>query len=315
MIDPRHLRMLREVGRTGSYSEAARNLGYTQPAISQQMRSLTSTVGTVLVVRAGRRMMLTEAGETLVRHAAGILSGLAAAEDEVAALAGLRAGRVRLVSFPSGTATLVPPAIAQVTGRHPGLRVSFVEAEPPDSIELLRSGECDVALAFAYPGVTEPEVTTAEEADLVAVPLLVDELLALLPAGNPRADRAEVRLADLAGQHWIAGCPRCRGHLVHACAAAGFTPSISFATDDYVAVQSLVAAGLGVALVPRLVVSTFLHPGVVALRVLPAASRRITALTLPELRRVPAVAVMLEALRRVAGDLRGSLEPAPAAAD
>jgi DNA-binding transcriptional LysR family regulator len=301
MIDPRHLRVLREVSRTGSYSEAARRLGYTQPAISQQMRALERSVGTVLFTRAGRRMVLTEAGEALARHAAGILGGLAAAEEEVAAIAGLRAGRVRLVSFPSGTSTLVPPAIARVTERYPGLRVSFVEAEPPDSIDALRSGECDVALAFSY-----PEAADGETADLVRVPLLVDELLALLPAGHPGAADHETRLADLATERWIAGCPRCRGHLVHACGDAGFTPTITFATDDFVAVQGLVAAGLGVALVPRLVVAAFLHPGVVALPVLPAASREITALTMPELRGVPAVAVMLDALAQVAAELRAA---------
>ncbi len=95
-------------------------------------------------------MRLTQAGEALVRHASGILAGLTAAEEEVAAIAGLRAGRVRLVSFPSGSSTLVPGALAALRAEHPGTRVSLVEAEPPRSVDLLREGDCDIALAFRY---------------------------------------------------------------------------------------------------------------------------------------------------------------------
>ncbi|NED87724.1 LysR family transcriptional regulator, partial [Streptomyces sp. SID11233] len=122
----------------------------TQPAVSQQMKALEGAAGTPLLVRTGREMRLTEAGEALSRHASGILAGLTAAEEEVAAIAGLRAGRVRLVSFPSGSSSLVPSALAALRRDHPGTRVSLEEAEPPRSVELLRDGECDIALAFRY---------------------------------------------------------------------------------------------------------------------------------------------------------------------
>ena len=111
MIEARHLRVLRAVSTTGSFSAAARELGCTQPAVSQQMKALEHSAGTPLLIRTGRGMRLTEAGEVLVRHAAGVLAGLAAAEEEVAAIAGLRAGRVRLVSFPSGSSALVPAIV------------------------------------------------------------------------------------------------------------------------------------------------------------------------------------------------------------
>ena len=150
MIEARHLRVLRAVASTGSFSAAGRELGCTQPAVSQQMKALEASVGTPLLVRGGREMRLTQAGEALVRHASGILAGLTAAEEEVAAIAGLRAGRVRLVSFPSGSSTLVPTALAALRAAHPGTRVSLEEAEPPASVELLREGDCDVALAFRY---------------------------------------------------------------------------------------------------------------------------------------------------------------------
>ena len=150
MIEARHLRVLRAVAATGSFSAAARELGCTQPAVSQQMKALETSAGTPLLIRTGREMRLTQAGEALVRHASGILAGLTAAEEEVAAIAGLRAGRVRLVSFPSGSSTLVPTALAALRAAHPGTRVSLVEAEPPRSVEMLREGDCDVALAFRY---------------------------------------------------------------------------------------------------------------------------------------------------------------------
>lgn len=140
MIEARHLRVLRAVAATGSFSAAARELGCTQPAVSQQMKALESSAGTPLLIRTGREMRLTQAGEALVRHASGILAGLTAAEEEVAAIAGLRAGRVRLVSFPSGSSTLVPGALAALRAAHPGTRVSLVEAEPPRSVEMLREG-------------------------------------------------------------------------------------------------------------------------------------------------------------------------------
>lgn len=246
MIEARHLRVLRAVARGGSFSAAARALGCTQPAVSQQMKALELAAGTPLVVRGGRETRLTEAGVALVRHADGILAGLTAAEEEVAAIAGLRAGRVRLVSFPSGTATLVPGAVAEMRAAHPGTEVSLVEAEPPRSVEMLRAGDCDIALAFRY--------ADAEESwdDLVVRPLLADPLVGVVPPGHPLAGADGVELGELAGERWIAGCPRCRTHLVGLCARAGFAPRIDFATDDYPAVVGLVAAGVGVAVLPRL---------------------------------------------------------------
>ncbi len=275
---------------TGSFSAAARELGCTQPAVSQQMKALESSAGTTLLIRTGREMRLTQAGEALVRHASGILAGLTAAEEEVAAIAGLRAGRVRLVSFPSGSSSLVPGALAALRAAHPGTRVSLVEAEPPRSVEMLRDGDCDIALAFRYgtPG--------AEWDDLVVRPLLTDRLIGLVPEGHALADRAEVGIGELAGEPWIAGCPRCRRQLVEVCEASGFTPRIDFATDDYPAVIGLVGAGLGVAVLPALAVESVRPRGARTVGVEPAIEREIVALTLPDLAQVPAVAATLDQL-------------------
>ncbi|MEV7417842.1 LysR family transcriptional regulator [Streptomyces sp. NPDC089919] len=298
MIEARHLRVLRAVAATGSFSAAARELGCTQPAVSQQMKALEQSAGTPLLIRTGREMRLTQAGEALVRHAAGILAGLTAAEEEVAAIAGLRAGRVRLVSFPSGSSTLVPTALAAMREDHPGTRVSLVEAEPPRSVEMLREGDCDVALAFRYSGAAGGG--PAEWADLVVRPLLTDRLIGLVPEGHRLAGAERVGMAELADEPWIAGCPRCRRHLVEVCESAGFTPRIDFATDDYPAVVGLVGAGLGVAVLPELAVESVRTKAARTVTVEPAVEREVVALTLPDLARVPAVAAMLDKLEKAA---------------
>ncbi|WP_189529648.1 LysR family transcriptional regulator [Streptomyces roseolilacinus] len=294
MIEARHLRVLRAVAATGSFSAAARELGCTQPAVSQQMKALESSAGTPLLIRTGREMRLTQAGEALVRHAAGILAGLTAAEEEVAAIAGLRAGRVRLVSFPSGSSTLVPTALAALRAAHPGTRVSLVEAEPPRSVEMLREGDCDIALAFRYAG------GAAEWDDLVVRPLLTDRLVGLVPEGHRLAGADAVAIGELAEEPWIAGCPRCRRQLVEVCEDAGFTPRIDFATDDYPAVVGLVGAGLGVAVLPELAVESVRPRGARTVAVEPPLEREIVALTLPDLAQVPAVAATLGRLAEAA---------------
>ncbi|MEV7673317.1 LysR family transcriptional regulator [Streptomyces sp. NPDC000963] len=294
MIEARHLRVLRAVAATGSFSAAARELGCTQPAVSQQMKALEASAGTPLLIRTGREMRLTQAGEVLVRHASGILAGLTAAEEEVAAIAGLRAGRVRLVSFPSGSSTLVPTALAALRAAHPGTRVSLVEAEPPRSIEMLREGDCDIALAFRY------GAGRAEWDDLVVRPLLADRLVGLVPEGHRLAGSGPVGIGELAEESWIAGCPRCRRQLVDVCEEAGFTPRIDFATDDYPAVVGLVGAGLGVAVLPALAIESVRPRGARTVAVEPAVEREIVALTLPDLAQVPAVAATLDELTRAA---------------
>ncbi|HMM97153.1 LysR family transcriptional regulator [Phycicoccus sp.] len=295
MIDAAGLRVMRAIADEGSFTAAAASLGYTQPAISQMVRRLEQRTGTVLVERVGRNVRLTEAGLVLARHAGPVLAALDAAEEEVAAIAGLRSGRVRLMAFPSASATLVPRALSLVKQRFPDVSISFTEAEPPESIAALRAGECDLAVAFSYEGT---DVARGEE-DLdqfVITPLLEDEVRLALPRSHPAAERDTVQLADLAGEPWIAGCPRCRGHLVQLADAAGFRPDVAYETEDYVAVLGLVAEGLGVALIPDLILRTVHHDDVVALPMLPASRRTITALTTPDLGRVPAVRATLDAL-------------------
>jgi DNA-binding transcriptional LysR family regulator len=295
MIDAAGLRVMRAIADEGSFTGAALALGYSQPAISQMVRRLEQRTGTVLVERVGRNVRLTEAGQVLARHAVGVLSALDAAEEEVAAIAGLRAGRVRLMAFPSSSATLVPHALALVKRRFPDVKVTFTEAEPPESLAALRAGECDLAVAFAYEGADSARAE--DDLDLfVTTKLLDDDVRLVLPTGHPMADQEVVELAALSGEDWIAGCPRCRGNLLQLCAAEGFTPNVAFETEDYVAVLGLVAEGLGVALVPDLILRTAHHQDVVTLPTRPASRRQVHAVTTHDLQRVPAVQATLEAL-------------------
>ncbi|GAA3624257.1 LysR family transcriptional regulator [Streptomyces fenghuangensis] len=300
MFDSRHIRTFHEVVRTGSYSAAARSLGYTQPAITQQMKALERTVGTPLFLRAGRRMRLTEAGEALSRHAGVILDSMEAAQRQMTALTRLRAGRVRVCAFPSAGATLVPEALARLAADHPGVRVELQESEPPESLDRVVRGECDITLAFTYPGLREQV-----PGELVEIPLLEDQLTVLLPTGHPMARRRAVRLAELADERWIAGCLRCRTNFLHECAELGFAPDIVFTTDDNLVVQSLVAEGLGIAMMPGLVLSFLVHRKVTGRALDPAARRQVSAYVLREHLRIPATALVLQELRAVAANRTG----------
>lgn len=293
---------MRAIAAEGSFTAAARSLGYTQPAVSQMVRRLEERTGTVLVERNGRSVRLTEAGTVLARHAVSVLAALDNAESEVAAIAGLESGRVRLMAFPSSSATLVPSALARVKAAHPGVTVQFSEGEPPQSLAALRAGLCDLAVAFTYDG-TDAGRGEDDLDGLEVIDVLTDPVAIALPVDHPLADRDVIRLSDLSDEQWIAGCPRCRGHLLELCDQSGFRPEVSFETEDYVAVLGLVAAGLGVALVPRLILASVTHPGVTTLPLEPSSGRAVQVVTTPDLLRVPAVRATLDALCASAREL------------
>ncbi|MCE0485297.1 LysR family transcriptional regulator [Ornithinimicrobium sediminis] len=302
MFDAAGLRVMRAIADEGSFTAAAHSLGYTQPAISQMVRRLEQRSGTILVERNGRSVRLTEAGEVLARHAVHVLAALDNAEAEVAAIAGLQAGRVRLMAFPSSSATLVPKALAKVKADYPGITVQFSEAEPPESLAALREGTCDLAVAFTYDG-TDAGRGEDDLQGLVVLDVLTDPVMVALPADHRLAGAEVVELDDLADEPWIAGCPRCRGHLLSLAGSAGFRPDVAFETEDYVAVLGLVAAGLGVALVPRLILHSVTHPDVVTRPVHPGSRRAVQVVTTPDLQRVPAVKATLDALCASAREL------------
>jgi DNA-binding transcriptional LysR family regulator len=224
----------------------------------------------------------------------------------VAAIAGLRAGRVRLAAFPSGSATLMAGALTRLRADHPGVEVRFAEAEPEDALPQLRAGEFDLVLGFSYAAVG-----ARDGADLVAEPLLRDPTHAVVPAGHPLAGaEGPLALEALAGDVWIAGCERCRGHLLHVAGAAGFTPRIDFATDDHLTVQSLIAAGLGVSLLPALALRSARRDDVAVRMVAGEPSRTVEVVMPVADRRPPAVTAMLVALRAAAEELVAGPESA-----
>ena len=300
MIDAAGLRVMKAIADEGSFTSAANALGFTQPAISQMVRRLEQRTGTVLVERYGRQVRLTEAGQVLARHAVGVLAALDAAEEEITAIAGLRAGRVRLQAFPSSSATLVPKALAILRARHPDITMTFTEAEPPQSLAALRAGDCDVAVIFANKDVDAGELEE-DLSLLVTRHLLDDELRLATPKDHPLAQTGTATLADFSSEEWIAGCPRCRAHLVGLADKAGFRPTVSFEIEDYVAQLGLVTAGLGVALVPDIILNAAKHDDVATLSLSPASHRQILAVTTPDLLRVPAVAAAMDALCAAAG--------------
>nr|WP_194719788.1 LysR substrate-binding domain-containing protein [Cellulosimicrobium arenosum] len=284
------LRVLAAVAREGSVTGAARALHYAQPSVSHHLARLEAEVGVPLVERAGRGVRLTPAGVLLAGRAEEILGRVGAAREEVEALVGLAAGRVRLAAFPSALATLVPDVVARLAAEHPGLGVGLVEAEPPEALAALRRGAVEVALVF------EHDRSPADLEGLVAVPVL-EEPLHLVTS---RTQDASLDLTLLSDAEWIAGCDRCRADLVGRCERAGFTPRIAFETDDYVAVQSLVAAGAGVSLLPALALRAHRDPRVRA-RVLPGAGRRVLAVTYGD-RPPPAARAVLAGLTTPAAD-------------
>jgi DNA-binding transcriptional LysR family regulator len=290
VLDVTRLRVLVAVARHGSVTAAAEALHYAQPSVSHHLTRLEAETGAQLLQRVGRGVRLTPAGRLLAERAEEILGRLDAAEAELAEHSGLRAGRVRLAAFPSALGSFVPLAAARFTADHPDVDLQFVEAEPPEALRLLRSGEADLAVVFDYGESRGSD-------DIRLTPLFDDPLFLVthpdstaaspsgssgglppgsqpgLPPGGSSGDLSD--LSDFSDKQWIAGCERCRESLIRRCAASGFTPDIAFTTDDYVAVQALVAAGLGVTILPDLALRAHRSPSVSTTR-LAGGERRVS---------------------------------------
>jgi DNA-binding transcriptional LysR family regulator len=319
MLNVARLRVLKEVAYRGSISAAAEALSYTQSAVSQQIAALERETGMQLLERHARGVTLTAAGQTLVGHADGILARLDAAEASLAAIAGLRGGRLRMASFPTAGATLMPLAIATFRTGYPDVELTLVEGEPEEIAPRLRAAELDLALLFEFAG------EDALGADMTRVELLADPLYLALPREHRLAAEERIRLADLAEEAWIqtSRASPCARHVVRSCHLAGFEPNVSFESDDYQTVQGLVAAGVGVALIPELALSVVRDD--IAIRSLSPTPplRSVIAASPASARLVPAAPAMLGVLERVAGEYEaqrgfrppGEPRPRPRAAE
>lgn len=300
MLDVRRMRVLREVAQRGSFSAAAESLSFTQSAVSQQIAALEREAGTTLVERGARGIRLTDAGRALVVHTDAIVARLDAAEAELAAIAGLQGGRLRMAAFESAGSSLMPPAIARFRNHHPAVELSLALAEPEPAVAMLRSGELELALLFDAPGGVRTE---ARWEGVEVRHLLDDPMYLVLAADHPLADKPDIGLVDVADDAWVEGAPDCEcNRLLHrACEErGGFRPRIAFQSDDYLATQGFVAAGVGVALVPDLGLTTIRKDIVVRELGDDAPVRRIWAATLAGGYRSPATSAMLGVLVDVA---------------
>jgi DNA-binding transcriptional LysR family regulator len=297
MLSVSRLRILREVAVRGSFSAAADSLQYTQSAVSQAIATLEAETGAQLVIRDRRGLRLTPAGKTLVAHSDGILARIGAAEAELSAVLGIRGGLLRMASFPTAGATLMPLAIARFRAAHPDVELTLAEGEPDEIADRLRAGEFDLALLFEFDDARE-----RLGAGIDRVELLEDPLHVVLPRVHPLAKQAALALSDLADEAWIqtsASSP-CARYVVRSCLAAGFDPVVSFESDDYQTVQGLVAAGVGVALVPQLALPN-VRPDVTVRALLPESPfRKVLAATAGGPSGGPAASAMTEILRAVA---------------
>jgi DNA-binding transcriptional LysR family regulator len=300
MLDVRRLRVLSEVAARGSFSAAAEALTLTQSAVSQHVAALEREVGLPLVERGMRPVELTEAGHALSRHAAGIFERLDGAEQELGEISGRRRRRLRFGSFPTALATIVPPALQRFRRAHADVTLTVVDDHLQRLLPRLRARELDLALVYDH------EALADVGRDVECTPLLDDVYRVVLPPRHRLARRRRpLELADLAGETWIGGAPASAWFRIvaHACGAAGFTPHVAFASDDNVAVQALVAAGLGVAVIPGLAV-VHPRPGI-EVRTLAsgAPARRILVARPQDGYRSPAVAEMHDCLRAAARGL------------
>jgi DNA-binding transcriptional LysR family regulator len=297
MLDVRRMRVLREVAERGSIAAAAQALSFTPSAVSQQIATLEREAGVALVERGPRSIRLTDAGRALVQHTEGILASLEAAEAEIQAIAGVRGGMLRLASFPTAYATIMPAAIAEYRTRHPGVELTLTETDPLEGIARVKSGELDLALLYEYDYVPLPDDDAIER-----VPLVDDPIRVLLPRGHREARRRAVPLDTLAEERWITSTARssCHEFVSRSCRAAGFEPDIGFESDDHGVWQGLVAAGVGVALAPDLALE-HLHPGVEARPVALHPLKRRIYVAYRVGGASPAIEAMLDVLRETVG--------------
>ncbi|HZL80943.1 MAG TPA: LysR family transcriptional regulator [Demequina sp.] len=292
MIDVTRLQVLVALAKYGTASAAAEALHYSQPTVSHHLKRLEAETGAVLMRRVGRGLVLTDEGVRLAARGEEILGLMSRASTELASAVSLQSGHVRLAIFPSGMATLAPRIVTELAERHPGLQLDIAEAEPPEAERLLIEGSVDLAITFTYPDYECSDAVTSE--------VMGEDPLYLVTPPRKHVDgtMAVAGLAAFQDEDWMAGCERCRGYLVSACAQADFTPTIRFASDDYVAVQALIAVGHGVTMLPGLALAAHRHPDVEVTRV-EGAVRSLRLLSLGR----PPLPPALDAASRVAREV------------
>ncbi|MGV9307064.1 LysR substrate-binding domain-containing protein [Nonomuraea sp. NPDC003727] len=290
------LGILREVAGHGSFNRAATALRLTPSAVSQQIAALERTLGTQVVERSTRGVTLTEPGRLLVAAAEAIAAELSDAQQRIDRLAAGRA-QLTIASFASGGRPLLPPALARLAADHPGVELTILEREPEDSLPLVRQGRADLALAYHFDG--PPPARPGDRSGMDWTPLRPDPFRVVLPRAHRLAGRAAVHLAELSGERWVLGCLKTVDLLRHYSELAGFELRVSCSATDYFFAQSLVTAGVGVALIPE--IALLPSPELVAIPLeAPSPSRFIGLATSRRDRGAaqPYVDLLVELLRR-----------------
>ncbi|GAA0525409.1 LysR family transcriptional regulator [Saccharopolyspora subtropica] len=258
MLDVRRMQVLRAVVSSGSVSAAAANLGYTPSAISQQLATLEREAGTPLLEKVGRGLRPTPAGTLLAERAEQIAEVLGSTEAELADIRAGRTGLLRMRFFHTASVGLIPPAVAKFRAEHPEVQLDLQMAEV-GLLDDVAAGRADLAIIVV--GSQRPQRRGVRLVHLVDDPYRV-----VLPTSHPMVEQDCVDLAQLAAESWVNSAVTsddvCSRLLRDAYASAGFTPRIALETDSTYSAQAFVAAGLGVALVPRLGLDV-VHPEVV----------------------------------------------------
>lgn len=291
MLDIVRLRVA--VAAHGSVTKAAKALHYSQSSISHHLARLEASTGAKLIQHVGRGIRLTPEGELLARRAVEIVGRVDAADAELAAQLGLQTGRVRLAAFSSALSVLVPPAAVAMRQSYPNIELHLTEAHPKVATQKLRDGSVDAAIVFRYED-TAPD-------DGIRYSYLLDDPEFLL------SQHAGETLTDHRDSPWIAGCQNCRGELVQHCQDAGFDPRMAYICDDPIAKQALVAAGLGVSIMPGLALRTHHTDGVIASE-LTAVRRRLYLATFGDPPDPPATTAFIDALRTTTSALQSTTD-------
>ncbi len=293
VLDLARLRALHAVSVHGSVAAAAAALGYTPSAISQQITKLERETRTTLLERRGRGVALTEEALRLAGTAQRLLAIMEQAETELEERRGLPTGRLTIAAFASAARGLLPGVLAGLDRDHPALDVRLDEVDPHLSVDLAAKGVVDLAVAHDWDIAPLP----APEGLAQAV-IGVDRCDLLVPGGHALAGRDGVRREELARERWICQPPGtvCHDWLVRTLRTAGHEPDIRHRAEENHTQLALVAAGLGIAMMPRLGRGP-LPDGVVAVRLDPVPERRLYALWRTEAARRPAITAAVGALR------------------
>ncbi|MFE2020107.1 LysR substrate-binding domain-containing protein [Streptomyces sp. NPDC059499] len=295
MYDPTRLAALVAVAEAGSITKAAARLGYTAPALSQQLAKLEREAGAALLVRHHRGARLTAAGELLAGRARRVLDEMDQARHELARLAGLSGGRLRVGTFTTAGIHLLPPVLSAFRRAHPDVELTVTEYEPPGGVAAVAAGEVDLALTHAY----EPAVADPLPSGVSSEPLLVEELVLITAVGQALSEGGgRLPVTELAGRPLISSAPAHppRRGVERALADAGATPAVVCESPGYALVCALVSAGVGVAVVPEMVASMSATP--VAVRRLDPSAFRRTISVVHRGDRSTAAAATLRALLR-----------------